>query len=102
MTNILRRKIIRKEIFKPVSFEELLLATGGYGVARIDLCAESPILDKTLAESGLRKHDIIVPAITRDSRILANPLADVKLLLNDELLCFGKLQNIRDRICMVS
>lgn len=102
LTNLLRKRIIRKDIFKQVTFEELFLATGGYGVARIDLCAGSPVLDKTLAESGLRKYDITVLAITRDGKTSANLSADTKLLLNDELLCFGKLQNIKDRLCMVS
>ena len=67
MTNILRKKIIKKEIFQKVSFEELLLATGGYGVSQIAVNAGSPVLGKTLAKSELREQDIMVLATVRGS-----------------------------------
>jgi len=100
LTNFLRRKIIKKEIFQKVSFEELLLATGGYGISRVAVRAGSPVLNKTLSRSDLRRHDITVLAIVRDGQTIPNPAADVKMLLNDELICFGNLENIRNRICM--
>ena len=100
MTNILRKKIIKKEIFQKVSFEELLLATGGYGISRIAVSAGSPVLNKTLAKSGLREQDIMVLATVRGSETIPNPPANMKILLADELICFGKLENIRNRICM--
>jgi ribosomal protein S6--L-glutamate ligase len=102
ITNFLRKKIIRKEIFTPASFEELLLATGGYGVSRIDVQAGSPVLNKTLFESKLRSHDITVLAITRNEKTTPNPSADMKLSLGYEVICFGKLENIRNKICMTS
>jgi hypothetical protein len=100
LTNFLRKKIIKKDIFKKVSFEELLLATGGYGVSRVAVCAGSPVLDKTLSQSELRRHDITVLAVVRGAETMPNPTADTKILLGDELICFGKLENIRNRVCM--
>lgn len=97
LTGILRAKIIRKEIFKPVSFEELLLLAGGYGVSKIDVSADNPLIDKTLAESELRKSDIMVLAIVRADVTIPNPSADTKILPGDELVSFGKLENIRSR-----
>lgn len=100
ITRFLRRRIIKREIFKRVTVEELLVATGGYGVSRVAVLAGSPVLDKNLVESGLRGHDIIVLAIVREGQTVANPPASMKILRNDELICFGKLGNIRDRILM--
>jgi len=100
MTTFLRKKIIKKEIFQKVSFEELLLATGGYGISRIAVSAGSPVLNKTLAKSGLREQDIMVLATVRGSETIPNPPANMKILLGDELICFGKLENIRNRISM--
>lgn len=102
LTSFLRKKVIRKEIFRPASFEELMLATGGYGVSKVDILAGSPVLNKTLAESELRKHDVTVLAITREEKTIPNPSANMKLLLGDELICFGKLENIRNRVCMAA
>ncbi len=100
MTTLLRKKIIKKEIFQKVSFEELLLATGGYGISRITVSSGSPILNKTLAKSQLREYDIMVLATVRDGETIPNPQANMQILLNDELICFGKLENIRNKISM--
>ena len=98
LTNFLRKKIIKKEIFQKVSFEELLLATGGYGISKIKVSTGSPMLDKTLSQSKLRENDITVLAITRDIETIPNPKASTKILPGDELICFGKLENIRDKL----
>jgi hypothetical protein len=100
ITHFLRRRIVKKEIFKRVTVEELLLATGGYGVSRVAVQAGSPVIDKTLAESGLRSYDITVLAIIRENQTVPNPPANMKILRSDELICFGKLGNIRGRILM--
>jgi Trk-type K+ transport system membrane component len=100
MTTILRKKIIKREIFQKVSFEELLLATGGYGISRITVSSGSPVLDKTLMKSQLREYDIMILATVRDGETIPNPPANMKILLGDELICFGKLENIRNRISM--
>ena len=100
MTTLLRKKIIKKEIFQKVSFEELLLATGGYGISRITVSSGSPILNKTLLKSQLREYDIMVLATVRGGETIPNPPANMKILPNDELICFGKLENIRNKISM--
>ena len=101
LTEALRKRIVKREIFQPVSFEELVLVTGGYGVSRIEICENSPTLNKTLAESDLRKNDITVLAVTRGETTIPNPSAGTRMLLGDELICFGKLENIRDKVCVI-
>ena len=98
LTNVLRNRIIKKEIIKSVSCEELAVATGGYGVSRIKIREDNPILGKALSESELRKDDITVLAIVRDERTMPNPVADTKILSGDELICFGKLGIIRKKL----
>jgi len=98
LTKYLRKKILKKEFFKPVSFEELLLLTGGYGITRLEVLGGNPLIDKTLAESELRKNDITVLAIVRDEATIPNPSADTKIQVADELISFGKLENIRRNI----
>ena len=99
LTRYLRKKVRKKELLKPVSFEELLLLTGGYGISRIDVCEGSPLIDKTLIESDLRKKDITVLAIIRDHVTMPNPTALTTIHKGDELIAFGKLQNIRRNVC---
>lgn len=92
LTNTLRAQMVKKELIKRVSFEELAVATGGYGVSQIEVCKDSPILDKTLLESNLRQHDITVLAIERKGITIPNPPD----------MCFGKLENIRRELSVCS
>ena len=101
LTEVLRAHIVKKEIIKRVSFEELVIATGGYGVSKIEVSRTSPIFNKTLLESELRQRDITVLAVERNKEIITNPGAGTKLLLGDRLICFGKLGNIRSKLCVV-
>lgn len=101
LTTFLRLKITKRQLLKSVSFEELTVATGGYGVSRTEVCPDSPILGKSLAESELRKNDITVLAIIRNDITIPNPTADSIIQQGDELISFGKLENIRQKICNV-
>ncbi|MDD3296927.1 MAG: TrkA C-terminal domain-containing protein [Candidatus Omnitrophica bacterium] len=100
-TTFVQRKIISKKVINPVSFEELMVATGGYGVSQIDVCKMSPVLDKTLLEADLRRRGVTVLVIERNGQVFPNPLADTRIMLGDRLICFGKLQDIRDSVCVV-
>ena len=95
LTRYLRKKIIKQEFIKPVSFEELLQLTGGYGISRIEVTEKCPYIDKTLAESDLRKNDITILAIIRGDETIPNPSASRKIQKGDGLISFGKLENIR-------
>ena len=83
------------------SFEELFIATGGYGVSTIEVGENFFILDKTLVESGLKKLDIMVLAVERKGAIIPNPPSGTKILLGDKLICFGKLENIKKELHIV-
>jgi len=84
-----------------VSFEELVVATGGYGISQIEVCKDSPVLNKTLVEPGLREKDITLLAIERKGQIIPNPPAMMKIIFSDKLICFGKLEDIRNKICVI-
>ncbi|MBU2541777.1 MAG: hypothetical protein KJ593_07740 [Candidatus Omnitrophica bacterium] len=100
LTDFLRRNIVKKELVKPVSFEELVVATGGYGISQIEICKDSPIKNKTIMESDLRVRDINVLAIEREGATIPNPSANEKFNLGDRIICFGKLENIRKAVCL--
>lgn len=97
-TDFIRSRIVKRGIIKRVSFEELMVATGGYGVSKIEICKNSPVVNKTLIKSGLREHDISVLAIERDEITMPNPPAKTEIMLGDKLVCFGKLGMMKDKL----
>ena len=60
---------------------------------------EDMLMSKTLIEANIRALGVNILAIVRGERTIPNPPADSKILLGDELICFGKLENIRNKIC---
>jgi hypothetical protein len=98
LTDALRKRLVKTEIIQPVSFEELAIATAGYGVSKIQIDRESRVLDKTLSESQLRSRNITVLAVVRGADTIPNPTADTKIMLGDQLVCFGKLEHIRSQL----
>ncbi|MCG2712751.1 MAG: hypothetical protein L6416_10590 [Candidatus Omnitrophica bacterium] len=102
ITRFLRSRFIKNELIKRVTFEELVVATGGYGISQIEIFKDSPVIDTTLMNSELRDADITVLAIQKQGEIIPNPPARTKIALGDKLICFGKLENIRNKICVMS
>lgn len=100
-TDFVRARFLKRRIIRPVSFEELIVTTGGYGVSQIEVCKDSPVLNKSLIESHLKEHDIMVLAIERKGEIISNPSADTKIVFGDKLICFGRLGNIRKKLCVI-
>jgi len=98
LTSVLRSHIVKREIVQRVSFEELVIATGGYGVSSIEVCKDSPVLNKAIVDSDLRSHDITILVIERKGETIPNPSANTKILLSDRLICFGKLDRIRKEL----
>ena len=98
LTGFLRKHILKREIINPVSFEELLVATGGYGVSTVGIRETSPVAGKKLSESDLRLHDITVLAVEREDKITPNPPASTVIEAGDRLVCFGKLDRIHEEL----
>jgi len=99
LTKMLRNKLLKRELFERVSFEELLVATGGYGISRVNVSETSSVIDKGLGELQLRQQGITVLAIIRGEETIPNPAANNKLNADDEVICFGRLTDIKERIC---
>lgn len=98
-SNFIRNKILKKMLVKPVTFEELTIATGGYGISQIEICTGSPLIGKTLLDARLREHDISVLALEKDGQTIPNPPPATQFALSDKIICFGKLENIRKKLC---
>lgn len=98
LTSKLRRHLIRKNIVRASSFEELLIAAGDYGVSSVEITEESPIKNLLLKQSGLRQKDITVLAINRNGKTRPNPDGEAMIMSGDRLICFGKLENVRHSV----
>ena len=84
--------------FPEIDLRQRLTVSRGYGVAEIHIPEGSAHVGKAISESGLREKDIIVLTLNRGVSVIPNPRPQRLIEAGDRLLCFGKLELMRDLI----
>ncbi len=84
--------------FPEIDLRQRLTVSRGYGVAELQIPEGSRYVGKAIRESGLRERDINVLTLYRGTSVIPNPRSERQLEPGDRLLCFGKLELMRDLI----
>lgn len=84
--------------FPEIDLRQRLTVSKGYGVAEIRMPEGSSIVGQTIEQSNLRDRDINILTLNRGTTVIANPKPSRVLEAGDRLLCFGKLELMRDLI----
>jgi ribosomal protein S6--L-glutamate ligase len=84
--------------FPEVDLRQRLTLEAGYGVAELQVTADSALAGRTLREAGLRDRDVMVLSILRGGLTIPNPRGDRQILTGDVLLCFGKRLTMKSYI----
>ena len=84
--------------FPEIDLRQRLTVSRGYGVAEIYIPVGSEYIGKTIQDSRLRDKDITVLTLYRGTVVIPNPRSHRQLQAGDRLLCFGKLDLMRDLI----
>lgn len=84
--------------FPELDIRQRLTVSTGYGVAEVLVREGASLVGTTIAESGLRERDIAVLTLTRGTTVIPNPRSTRVLEPEDRLLCFGKLEEMRDLV----
>jgi hypothetical protein len=92
----IKNRLAEKEIIKPEKVLDLLVAAEGYGLSQFEIQTASPLMNKTLMELKLKQLEVQVLMIKRDGQNIIIPKGDAVLAVNDKLICFGRLEKIRE------
>jgi len=84
--------------FPELDVRQRLTVSTGYGVAELIVHEGSGLVGTTIADSGLRDLDITVLTLTKDTTVIPNPKTNRVLEPDDRMLCFGKLESMRDLV----
>lgn len=84
--------------FPEIDLRQRLTVSRGYGVTEIHIPEGSDFIGKTIADSGLRDRDINALTLYRGSTVIPNPRSERVLESGDRLLCFGKLELMRELV----
>src|SRR6056297_2428825 len=84
--------------FPEIDVRQRLTVSKGYGVSEIYIPEGSNFVEQTITETGLSEKDINVLTLYRGAKIIPNPKKERLLEAGDKLLCFGKMESMRDMI----
>lgn len=84
--------------FPELDVRQRLTVSTGYGVAELLVHEGADLVGQAIDESGLRNRDITVLSLTRGTTVIPNPRVDRVLEAEDRLLCYGKLEAMRDLV----
>lgn len=84
--------------FPEIDLRQRLTVSSGYGVTEILIRDGSEFVGKTIDESGLPERDINVLTLYRGPTVIPNPRLKRTLEYGDRLLCFGRLESMRDMV----
>lgn len=75
--------------------EELLHIAEGYGLVRIEIDAESPLLGQSIAQVGGKRKDSLILGVERKKTWLHARQMREKLQEGDQLVIYGELEKIK-------
>lgn len=84
--------------FPEIDVRQRLSVSRGYGVTEIRVPEGSEYVGKTVAESGLREKDVNALTLHRGHTVIPNPRSDRRLEAGDRMLCFGRLESMRELV----
>lgn len=84
--------------FPEIDLQQRLTVSRGYGVAELQIPEGSQYVGTTISASGLREKDLNVLTLYRGTTVIPNPRSDRVLEAGDRLLCYGKLELMRDLV----
>lgn len=94
----IEKRIAKSKVLEEKKIEEILHLAEGYGIAEVRIKDDSPLVSQPLADSALSQRDILVLAIERGGGIIPTPKGSDDIQTADNLICYGKLANIRKMI----
>ena len=84
--------------FPEIDLRQRLTVSRGYGVTEIHIPEGSHYVGQSITDSGLRDQDINILTLYRGTTVIPNPRPHRRLEAGDRLLCFGKLELMRELV----
>ena len=84
--------------FPEIDIRQRLTVSRGFGVTELHIPDGSEYIGKRIDETGLVEKDINVLTLTRGTSVIPNPKSSREFEIGDRILCFGKLESMRDLV----
>ena len=85
-------------LFPEVDIRQRLTLRSGYGVAEIPVNDQSELANKLIKNTGLKEREVLVLSVLRETLTIPTPKGEDRILVNDILVCYGKLSTLKNLI----
>lgn len=83
-------------VVRAMDYDMLLRVAEGYSVAEVELVKGNPLVGRTLGDTRLRQHGVVVLGISRDKGgYVGVPNGETRMQLGDVLNVYGRDQAVR-------
>ena len=94
LTNAILRLVEKEHVISSHVARKIVYQADEYALVRIAIGKGSNITGFSIKEAGFQQHSITTLVIERGKNVLSNPQIEEKLMVDDYLLCYGKLADI--------
>ena len=91
------RRFAKSRFFAGRTMESLANVSGDYGIVRVFVAQDSPLVGASIAEANLQEHESYLLGIERGHEWISLPQNDEKVLQGDNLVVYG-LTSVLDRL----
>lgn len=88
-------KLVKSPAFEEGAVEDLLHLMEGYGLVRVRIKEDSPLVDASLSECKVGRGELVVLGIEREKEWVTVPKLKEKIKEGDRLVVYGPLQALR-------
>jgi len=98
LTSWLKHRIMKKNLIRPVSFEELSLAGNGYGLCQLEIWEKSPLIGKKVSEVATKNRQLKILMISKEDHPMRLATPENTINRGDRVLCFGKIEDMKHQL----
>jgi hypothetical protein len=88
-------RFFESDFFEEVMSEDLLHLSEGYGLIKVFVTEDSPLIGQTLLQSNTPENDFWVVGIERGKEWISLPKSREKIVVNDRLIVYGNIDQLK-------
>ena len=98
LTKVIQNFFIKKDFISRIYVQDLVISAGGFGIINIEVTKNSMIYHMSLADIIKKYPQMKILAIERGRNIITNLTDDTRMLLGDNIISYGKIDEIKKQL----
>jgi len=98
LTKVIQNFFIKKDFISRIYVQDLVISAGGFGIINIEVTKNSMLYHMSLADTIKQYPNMKILAIERGRNIITNLTDDTRMLLGDNIISYGKVDEIKKQL----